>query len=240
MSQQYNDIFDDLAARLDVNINPYVKDAIESQKNNTLPILYGPSLKGMKGNWRQKFKELFPDNDNKQLLLEVGCHKGQTLREMATSHPEINFIGIDITFKRVVTTAKRAVQDNLNNVISILGSARQLDEVFNKEELDGAMIFFPDPWCKKKKQARNRLVNDIFFKQLDSRLKPGSFFWFKTDYKPYFNEIVELTNTYKYEKPPNLLGLLKETYETTFERKFRLAGEATYEAVWVKACSTKD
>lgn len=230
MSHLYNKIFDDIPDSLNAEINPYVTDLIAA-KDGSLPIMYGSLLQNSKGNWNQIFNER-NKSSAKQLVLEIGCHKGHTIREMAHAHPEVNFIGLDITFKRVVYTGKRAKSANLPNIISVLGNALQSDCIFAENELDGVVIFFPDPWCKKVSQAKHRLISPDFCKLLQTIIKPNGFFWFKTDHDGYFADVTEYLKNTAFKPEHEIVGLPSETYETTFERKFRLLNEPTNSGVW--------
>ena len=42
------------------------------------------------------------------LIVEIGSHMGDVMCEMANNHPDKAFVGLDITFKRVVTLAEKA------------------------------------------------------------------------------------------------------------------------------------
>ncbi|MEZ4741165.1 MAG: tRNA (guanosine(46)-N7)-methyltransferase TrmB [Bdellovibrionota bacterium] len=227
----HTNLFDDVASRLDSQVNPYVSKLMEGQLDGTLPITYGPALDGMKGKWINKFPERLKEN---KLILEIGCHKGKTIIEMAKAFPDLNFIGMDITFKRVVMTAQRAKKADLDNVAVILGSAKQLDSIVADHELDGVIIFFPDPWSKKK-QAKNRLINRQFSEILARKVKKSGFLWFKTDKKEYFDESCNhlKLNGFMDTLVPN--SLCRQTFESTFERKFRLEKLPIYEKTWVNS-----
>ena len=56
------------------------------------------------GHWR----ELYPAPE-KPFCLELGCGKGGFLSQLASAHPENNYLGIDITDK-VLILAKRKVE----------------------------------------------------------------------------------------------------------------------------------
>ncbi len=225
----YSDVFDDIASRVRAQVNPYVAELINGVHSNSLPLLHGPQLKGVKGLWRKQF----PGNTNPgdPLVIEIGCHLGNTLRDMALAHPEINFIGLDITFKRVVTSARRAAEGHLSNIQVALASAKQLHLLLEESEVDGVVLFFPDPWSKRKQQ-KNRLVNADFCLQLRTIIKPGGFFWFKTDDANYFEAGSAAIEAAGFLPATYPTGLPSERYESTFERKFKNEGVPSYEGVW--------
>ena len=49
-------------------------------------------------------------------LVKLDTYLGLVLRQMAKDFPENGFLGMDITFKRVVKTVKSAKSDGLNNL----------------------------------------------------------------------------------------------------------------------------
>jgi tRNA G46 methylase TrmB len=61
---------------------------------------------------------------------------------------------MDITFKRVITMAERTQKNDVHNVISVLANAERVELLFGAEELDGVVIFFPDPWILKKNTSK--------------------------------------------------------------------------------------
>lgn len=180
-------------------------------------------LKNMKGQWKNSFS----DTESK-LYLEIGCHLGKTVNEAATKYPEGNFVGMDITFKRVVTTAQRAIQKNLQNLKSIKLDAKFLDEVFAPNELDGVMIFYPDPWPKKR-HRKNRLINLDFAKKLKPLISKDGWLWVKMDQEDYFEEVTQALSESKW-KTSNTLPLDLEP--TTFESKFALMDIKKHEGFW--------
>ncbi|MCB9229406.1 MAG: hypothetical protein H6618_07330 [Deltaproteobacteria bacterium] len=182
-------IFEDLPSGLLNGVNPYAQELVEACQAQTLPLLYGPYLREMKGSWkdlfaRQSCSRLIPE----KLILEVGVHKGKTLLEMAEAFPSYGFIGLDVTFKRVVVTARKARLRGLTNVLSVLADARMLGDLFGPRELGGCIVFFPDPWLKKKNQRHQRIINEAFMRGLEPLLERPGFFWMKTDAGDYFHE----------------------------------------------------
>ena len=57
--------------------------------------------------------------------------------------------------------------------------------------LDRAMIFFPDPWPKKRHHKR-RLIQPAFVELLVGRLKPGGQIHLATDWEDYAFQMLEV------------------------------------------------
>ena len=228
------DIFEDITVRLREGVNPWVRYLVEEHGSGELPALYGPYLQGLKGNWKQAFARfsggaLAPG----KLILEVGAHKGQVLVEMAAEFPDYGFIGLDITFKRVVSAARKARDAGLKNVISVLADARFISDLFGASELAGCLIFFPDPWLKKKGQRHNRLLNEAFIRSLQVALDKGGFCWFKTDARDYFTDVTGLLDAAGFAPSCRPEPLTEDSRESVFESRFRRKKIPVYSGQWV-------
>src|SRR3989338_4063345 len=103
-------IFDDLPLRLKHTVNPYVKRLTEAREQKRSFMAFGSELKGLRGQWRANFERKLGRPVDK-LILEIGIHKGKVLQSLASDHPELGFIGMDITMKRVVLSAD-ALEEN--------------------------------------------------------------------------------------------------------------------------------
>lgn len=221
-------IFRELPASHRPEVNPYYLKLKESCKEKSLPVFYGPYLKGKKGNWAKEFNP-----KSKHLILEIGCHKGRTLSQFAKDHPESTFIGMDITYKRVCETATLAQENKLENIGSVLANANEMEHIFEERELSGVVIFFPDPWLKKKKQQKNRLIKEKFCAILLRLLKTSGFVWFKTDAEEYFLEAEEAFLKAGFKKAERSSSIFEKNYESTFESRFKKMSCPTYERLYV-------
>ena len=236
MPIKYPDPFSYSTDGLSDQVNPYLAALREANTDGGLPLVFGQALVPYPGQWRELAAAYHQRREPyKKLVLEIGCHQGRTLLEMAVAHPDILFIGMDITFKRVVTTAQRAKAKGLNNVFVVLANAVALGQLFAAGELDGCLIFFPDPWIKKARQAKNRLVDETFARQLSGVLVTGGFCWLKTDHLEYFENSVEQLDgvgLVRVDTPtPPLLG---KNFTSTFEQRFHQKGLETYAGQWVR------
>lgn len=202
-----------------------------TDESSGLPLLYGPALKNWPGRWREHFAERMPESPE-NLVLEIGSHFGEVILQMAEDEKNHAFLGMDITLKRVVKLAQKAKDSSLQNLTSLLCNARGLDRVFEDGELDAVLVFFPDPWAKKKRQKKNRLLQPDFLKVLARKLKDDGYFWFKTDCEPYKEEVHEALAAAGWRSVETPSGLAARIYTSRFERTFRDQGLPTYASVW--------
>jgi tRNA (guanine-N7-)-methyltransferase len=224
--------FHDPLERMRPEVNRYLTLLKEGLESGDLPLLYGPAMERLPGQWRQHFTEQMSQTPDK-LLLEIGSHFGEVILKMASDHPDTALIGMDITFKRVVKLAQKSQSLGQKNLLSVLCNAKALDQVFADGELDGIFIFFPDPWAQKKRQMKNRLVNQDFVQVLHRKLKPGGFFWFKTDCEPYYAAVCESFHNELWKADQPRHGIPSEIYTSRFERLFREQGLPCHEFCWI-------
>ena len=138
----------------------------------------------MKGKWHEVFQNDHP------IHIEVGMGKGQFIIEMARRNPEVNYIGIE-KYSSVLVRAVEILdvfeQDNLR---LIRMDAENIEEVFDKDEVDRIYLNFSDPWPKDR-HAKRRLTSTRFLERYDNILTPEGRVMFKTDNKDLFDFSLE-------------------------------------------------
>lgn len=235
MPLKHHNPFETIHENIDLSVNPYANELISASRHQTLPVAYGPDLIDKRGNWREFIGSWNQTGKiPEKLILEIGCHLGQVTRKIARDFPEVGVIGMDITFKRVMKTVKMAQADGLNNLASVFANASGLDQLFAPGELDAVVIFFPDPWAKKDRQTKNRLINDDFAKKLAQVLSNDGFVWFKTDHMPYFESAMASFENAGLFNNTSESWLSKLEYKSTFEKKFEKLGIPKNESILTK------
>ena len=92
-----------------------------------------------KGKWSQ---ELF--GNDKPIVLELGCGKGEYTVGMAEEFPDKNFIGIDIKGARFWRGAKTAIDNKMDNVGFIRTQIELVDLIFDENEILMEIELYPD------------------------------------------------------------------------------------------------
>ncbi|MDX1431654.1 MAG: tRNA (guanosine(46)-N7)-methyltransferase TrmB [Gammaproteobacteria bacterium] len=117
--------------------------------------------------------------------LEIGFGMGHALIDMASAHPERDYLGIDVYEPGIGATLAAIAEHGLTNVRLMRGDANVLvAETLPPRSLASVMIFFPDPWPKKRHHKR-RLVQPEFVRLIGSRLAPGGTLHLATDWEEY-------------------------------------------------------
>ena len=176
-----------------------------------------------KGNWQQVFGNDHP------VHIEIGMGKGRFICEMAKTHPDINYIGIEKYSSVLLRAIQKMEEEPLPNLLFIRMDAENIDEVFGLDEVDRIYLNFSDPWPKDR-HAKRRLPSKEFLARYDRFLKKDGVLEFKTDNRGLFDFAVE-------ELPQAGWKLVKITYDlhhdeemmqgnvmTEYEEKFSSIG----------------
>lgn len=141
----------------------------------------------MKGKWREQAFKVSPETP---FDLEIGTGNGLHFAHHAIQHPERCLLGIELKYKPLIQSIRRARRAGTTNARMARYNAYLVTQLFEVGELNDVFIFFPDPW-EKLRQHKHRLIQDEFLKQLFEVQKPGSRLVFKTDSRDYFDWALE-------------------------------------------------
>lgn len=147
----------------------------------------------LKGSWNK----LYFKND-KPIVLELGCGKGEYTIHLANLNPQKNFIGIDIKGARFWRGAKTALEDKINNVAFVRAQIELIDRLFAAQEVKEIWITFPDPQIKYKR-TKHRLTNPSFLEHYQNILSTEGFVHLKTDSEFLHGYTLGVLNDDKYE-----------------------------------------
>ena len=126
-----------------------------------------------KGKWKE---EIF--KNEKPIVLELGCGKGEYAVGLGQMFPEKNFLGIDIKGNRIYIGAKEALENNMDNVQFLRTRIDFIENFFEEDEIDEIWLTFSDPQPKK---PRKRLTSPLFIGRYRKFLKKNGLVHVKTD-----------------------------------------------------------
>jgi tRNA (guanine-N7-)-methyltransferase len=129
----------------------------------------------LKGKWKT---DVF--KNNKPLVLELACGKGEYTVNLAQQNVESNFIGIDIKSNRMWKGATISKELKLTNTGFVRLSINKINTFFDQNEVDEIWITFPDPFPKDRHE-KYRLTHPEFLTYYKNILKKGGIVNFKTD-----------------------------------------------------------
>lgn len=124
--------------------------------------------------------------------LEIGFGNGETLLALAAAHPERDFIGIEVHRPGIGHLMLRADEQGLANVRVICRDAIEvLQHCLPDASLDEILLYFPDPWPKKRHHKR-RIVQPEFVALAARRLRHGGILRMATDWENYAQQMLEV------------------------------------------------
>lgn len=116
---------------------------------------------------------------------EIGFGMGDALIEMARGHPQWDYLGIEVYDAGIGRLLGQLAYFDLDNVRVVRGDAAEvLATSIPDQSLDGILLFFPDPWPKRRHHKR-RLVQPPFVSLVCAKLQPGGIFHLATDLEDY-------------------------------------------------------
>lgn len=126
--------------------------------------------------------------------LEIGFGNGESLVTLAAAHPERDFLGIEVHRPGVGHLMLRAEEFGLANLRVICRDAVEvLGQCLAPGSLDEVLLYFPDPWPKKRHHKR-RIVQAPFVELVASRLRAGGVLRMATDWQPYAAHMLEVAS----------------------------------------------
>ncbi|UYF99785.1 tRNA (guanosine(46)-N7)-methyltransferase TrmB [Halomonas sp. GD1P12] len=173
-------------------------------------------------------------------VVEIGFGMGNSLIEQAKTHPDTDFIGIEVHAPGVGKLLDEADKLGLTNLRVYREDAlRVLEECLPAGSINTVQLFFPDPWPKKKHHKR-RIVQPAFVELIRTRLEPNGFFHMATDWEAYAEWMAEVmeaapgyantadTDTAPFVPRPNFRPLTK------FEARGEKLGHGVWDLIYQK------
>ena len=127
----------------------------------------------MKGHWGETFFK-----NDRPIVLELGCGRGEYTVGLGRLFPEKNFIGVDIKGARMWTGATESLQAGMTNVAFLRTQIEIIDRFFAEGEISEIWLTFSDPQMKK---ATKRLTSTYFMERYRRFLTDRGLVHLKTD-----------------------------------------------------------
>jgi len=189
--------------------------------------------KEYKGQWASKFF-----GNDKPVVLELACGKGEYTVNLAKMFPDRNFIGIDYKGNRIWRGAKTALEEGIDNVGFLRIQIETILEHFEENEISEIWITFPDPQPQDSREKK-RLTFPIFLDRYKIILKDDGIMHLKTDSDFFFNYTVEQVDKLgltKFKETSDLYhsDLVDEvlSIKTYYERKYLAVDKSINYVQW--------
>lgn len=203
------------------------KDAL-----NTLWPLYGVPADTLNATLTEWWQSTIP------ITVEIGFGDGECLTTLASRHPERNFLGFEVHDPGVGHALIQAHKLKLNNLRIIHDDAQTvLADAIPAQSLSEVLIYFPDPWHKKRHHKR-RLIQPAFLELLSRLLKPSGVVRLATDWPDYAAAMVEafaaVPQFDNQAHPAQFIPRPPERPETKFERRGLRLGQPAWDLCFVR------
>ncbi len=162
--------------------NPYIEKVFDNDKiiSNTEEIYFK----------KWKWKDFFQNKN--EIYLEIWTWFWHFFSLESSSNLDKNFIWMEIKFKRLFKTREKSKNLWTTNFVLLKDFAQNIDKIFEKWEIKRTYIFFPDPWDKKDRQKKHKLLQKDFLNNLYDITSKWWELFFKTDHIWYFDEVLDI------------------------------------------------
>jgi tRNA (guanine-N7-)-methyltransferase len=124
--------------------------------------------------------------------LEIGFGNGESMACMAGEDPGTDYLGIEVHRPGIGHLLLELERRALGNVRVISADAVQvLKNCLPDAAFERVLLFFPDPWPKKRHHKR-RIVQPDVVELLARKLRPGGLLHMATDWEHYAQHMLEV------------------------------------------------
>ena len=178
----------------------------------------------LKGKWHKEFFK-----NNKPIVLELGCGKGEYTVGLGERFPDKNFIGIDIKGARMWRGARTATDNKMDNIGFLRTHIELIHNCFAKGEVSEIWITFPDPQIKYRRRKK-RLTAPDMLEMYRKVLTDDAIIHLKTDsqflhgytlgiVEGYGHKVLDSSYDIDRQKSDNELLKIRTNYESIFRDK---------------------
>lgn len=118
-------------------------------------------------------------------VVEVGAGTALFSVELATLHPDLTYLALDVKADRLQKGAYEALARGLDNVYFVRARADQIDQLITPHSLTHLWVTFPDPFPKKRSAGR-RLTHPTFLAKYADIVRDDGAVCLKHDNQEFF------------------------------------------------------
>ena len=159
-------------------------------------------------------------------VVEIGAGNAHFLVELATRHPEQQFVALDVKADRLQSGARLAAERGLTNIRFVRARADQVDELFAPGSLLAIWLTFSDPFPRKRSAGR-RMTHPTFLRKYAGVLQPGGQLLIKHDNADFFTWSLEQLVAEKWQ----ITELSFDLHESDLADDYKIL--TTYEQRWL-------
>ena len=171
-----------------------------------------------------------------KLALDIGFGAGETTAYLSRAKPNMSIIGAEVYLSGIGSLLSKIRNENLQNIKILNSDVVAFLENNDAYFFDLVLMFYPDPWPKRKHHKR-RLFKDDFLQLLNKKVKKEGIFYFKTDWQHYFDEVMKIeldSKTWQVIEKKDLEDYLIKLPQTSFELKAMESKREVFELILKK------
>ena len=166
------------------------------------------------------------------VFLELGFGDGRVLKMLSARHPENDYLGIEVHRPGVGRVMRELEEQEQRNVrVASEDGMEVLQRNIPDQSLAGILIFFPDPWHKKKHKKR-RMIQPEFVRAAALRLQQGGILHLATDWEDYAQQMLEVLSAEPLLKNTSLENTYVERPQSRPLTKYEQRGLRLGHGVW--------
>jgi tRNA (guanine-N7-)-methyltransferase len=170
--------------------------------------------------------------------LEIGFGAGEVIGSLAQMNPETDYLGIEVHRSGVGRLLLQADQAGAGNLRVICQDAVEvLRHHIADESFDEILVFFPDPWHKKRHHKR-RLIDAAFALLAATKLRADGILRLATDWQDYAEQMLAVCNGCDALKTlsPDHGYVARPDFRlpTRFERRGQRLGHGVWDLAYLK------
>ena len=155
------------------------------------------------------------------VIMDVGFGNGDSLLALARQREDLNFIGVEVYRPGIGNVLRRLQESDIKNVRIINQDIQQVLQTNTpSNSLRSLLVWFPDPWPKKRHHKR-RLVQKEFLHNAIDALEPRGILHLASDWQPYVESMrlsaAQCFQLHLIERNTNPLNIQRPL--TRFERR---------------------
>jgi tRNA (guanine-N7-)-methyltransferase len=171
-------------------------------------------------------------------VLEIGFGDGDNLLAMAEANPGTDYLGIEVHRPGVGRLLMHVGEKGLTNVrVMCTDAVEVLNRQIPDDALDAVLLFFPDPWHKKRHHKR-RIVQPEFADLVRRKLVMGGRFHMATDWEDYACHMLAVMNAAPgfHNLSPQGDYVARPDYRilTKFERRGQRLGHGVWDLMFAR------
>ena len=164
--------------------------------------------------------EAYHSHGQGDIWMDLGCGKGEFLAGLAGIYPHIFFIGIEV--RKRVAEKFFPKYEHVANLVLVHGNVNlSVPSMMAHHKAHKVFIHFPDPYSRKDRYKKRRMVNEAFVKGLCEILAADGTVSVKTDDQSLFEDMDALLSARFEPVPGSEIGSPEATVLTEWEQECR-------------------